>query len=96
MAEVVVVGTRSERREPLESPVPVKLVIGEMLRNSGAQVRELPAEERAQWARSLRDFPDRMAKEADSRGMPGSAVLATYIEAVSQSGYDWPVDYVID
>ncbi len=35
MAEVVVVGTRSERREPLESPVPVKLVIGEMLRNSG-------------------------------------------------------------
>ena len=68
----------------------------EMLRNSGAQVRELPAEERTQWARSLRDFPDRMAKEADSRGMPGSAVLATYIEAVSQSGYDWPVDYVID
>lgn len=34
-AEVVVVGTRSEGREPLESPVPVESVIGERLRNSG-------------------------------------------------------------
>ena len=34
-AEVVVVGTRSEGREPLESPVPVELVVGERLRNSG-------------------------------------------------------------
>ena len=30
-----VVGTRSEGREPLASPVPVELVIGERLRNSG-------------------------------------------------------------
>ncbi len=34
-SEVVVVGTRSEGREPLASPVPVELVIGEQLRNSG-------------------------------------------------------------
>ena len=34
-SEVVVVGTRSEGREPLASPVPVELVIGERLRNSG-------------------------------------------------------------
>ena len=34
-SEVVVVGTRSEGREPLESPVPVELVVGERLRNSG-------------------------------------------------------------
>ena len=34
-AEVVVVGTRSEGREPLASPVPVELVPGERLRNSG-------------------------------------------------------------
>ena len=33
--EVVVVGTRSEGREPLSSPVPVELVPGERLRNSG-------------------------------------------------------------
>ena len=34
-SEVVVVGSRSAGREPLESPVPVELVIGERLRNSG-------------------------------------------------------------
>ena len=34
-SEIVVVGTRSEGREPLDSPVPVELVPGERLRNSG-------------------------------------------------------------
>ena len=34
-SEVVVVGTRSEGREPLASPVPVELMLGERLQNSG-------------------------------------------------------------
>lgn len=68
----------------------------QMLQASGAEIRELPAGVRVQWAQSLLDFPDRMAKDADSRGMPGSEVIAAYIEAVTQSGYDWPVRYVID
>jgi len=37
-----------------------------------------------------------MAKEADSRGLPGSEVVRAYIETVTQSGYDWPVKYVIN
>lgn len=68
----------------------------ENLRNSGATIRELPDEVRAQWAESLRNFPDEMAKEADSRGLPGSEVVSAYIETVTQSGYDWPVKYVIN
>ena len=68
----------------------------EVLRASGAEIRELPAGERVEWAQSLLDFPDRMAKDADSRGMPGSEVIAAYIETVTQSGYDWPVRYVIE
>ena len=68
----------------------------EMLQASGAEIRELPAAERTEWAQSLLDFPDRMAKDADSRGMPGSEVIAAYIETVTQSGYDWPVRYVIE
>ena len=67
-----------------------------MLQASGAEIRELPTQVRAEWAQSLLDFPDRMAKDADSRGMPGSEVIAAYIEAVAQSGYDWPVRYVIE
>ena len=44
----------------------------------------------------MSDFPNEMAREADSRGMPGSEVLRTYIQAVTQSGYDWPVPYDIN
>ena len=33
--DVVVVGSRAEGREPLESPVPVELMLGERLRNTG-------------------------------------------------------------
>ncbi len=66
------------------------------LQASGAEIRELPTDVRAEWAQSLLDFPDRMAKDADSRGMPGSEVIAAYIEAVARSGYDWPVRYVIE
>lgn len=68
----------------------------ESLRRSGATIRELPADVRVEWARSLSDFPNEMAREADSRGMPGSEVLRTYIQAVTQSGYDWPVPYDIN
>lgn len=68
----------------------------EDLRNAGAIIRRLPAEVRISWAESLADFPNRMAKDADRRNMPGSAVIRSYVEEVSRSGYAWPVDYVID
>ena len=35
IAEPIVVGTRSQSQRPLESRVPVELVIGERLRNCG-------------------------------------------------------------
>ena len=62
----------------------------------GANVRELSAEARAGWAAAMAEFPNRQAKDADGRGMPGSEVLTTYIGIVSDMGYDWPVDYVIE
>ena len=62
----------------------------------GAEVKELPAEARAGWAEAMKPFPNRQAKDADGRGMPGSEVLNTYLKIVSESGYAWPVDYVIE
>ncbi len=62
----------------------------------GATVRELSDTARREWAQSLRDFPNRMAKEADSRGMPGSEIIRSYIELITQSGYEWLVEYTID
>lgn len=66
------------------------------LRAAGATVRTLPDDVRREWAESLRDFPNSMAKEADSRGMPGSEIVKAYIELVTASGYQWPVEYTID
>ena len=62
----------------------------------GAQIKELPEEARAGWAQSLTSFPNQQAKEADGRGMPGSEVLKTYLKAVADTGYEMPVDYVIE
>jgi TRAP-type C4-dicarboxylate transport system substrate-binding protein len=68
----------------------------ENLRAAGATVRTLPKDVRREWAISLVDFPNSMAREAESRGMPGSAVLRTYIDLVTQNGHEWPVEYHID
>ena len=62
----------------------------------GAEIKELSQEARAGWAASLVSFPNQQAKEADGRGMPGSEVLSTYLQKVTETGYTWPVDYVIE
>lgn len=66
------------------------------LADVGAQIKELSDEARAGWASSLTSFPNQQAKDADGRGMPGSDVLKTYLEAVSATGYEWPVVYEIE
>lgn len=67
----------------------------ELLKKAGAHVRSLPEAVRARWAEALRDFPERMAEDANSRGMPGSEVIADYIAVARAHGHHWPVDYVI-
>ncbi|MEM0906892.1 MAG: C4-dicarboxylate TRAP transporter substrate-binding protein [Pseudomonadota bacterium] len=66
------------------------------LKEVGAEIKVLPDEVRAGWASSLAAFPDQQAKEADSRGMPGTEVIKAYLEAVAQSGYAWPHNYTIE
>lgn len=66
------------------------------LQKSGATVSELPVESRAAWAQSLVGFPNDMAQEANSRGMPGSEVLSTYISEISKSGHEWLTTYTIE
>ena len=68
----------------------------EGLKEVGAQIKELPQDARAGWAESLASFSNQQAKDADGRGMPGSEVMSTYLQKVSELGYDWPVDYVIE
>lgn len=66
------------------------------LKDVGANIKELSEEARAGWAQSLTSFPNQQAKDADGRGMPGSEVLKTYLKAVADTGYQMPVEYVIE
>lgn len=68
----------------------------ENLRKAGAVIRHLPKNVQASWAKSLVDFPNRMAKDAVGRDMPGPEIIRSYIEEVTLSGYEWPVKYVIE
>ena len=66
------------------------------LEEAGTAIRTLPDSVRRDWAESLAEFPNQMAKDADARDMPGSEIIRDYIEAVSQSGHEWPVRYEIE
>ncbi|MGB7183992.1 MAG: C4-dicarboxylate TRAP transporter substrate-binding protein [Burkholderiaceae bacterium] len=65
------------------------------LEKKGAKIHQLPDEARAGWAKSLAGFANQQAKEADSRGMPGSEVMKSYLDNVSKSGYKWLVEYEV-
>ena len=58
-------------------------------------MKSLDESARAGWAKSLDEFPVKQAKEADSRGLPGSQVMKAYIKAVSDTGYAWPHEYPV-
>ncbi|WP_353475883.1 C4-dicarboxylate TRAP transporter substrate-binding protein (plasmid) [Salipiger sp. H15] len=66
------------------------------LKENGAIITELPEATRAQWAQSLAEFPRTNAKDADSRGMPGTKVMTDYIAAAKAVGHVWPVEYTLD
>lgn len=65
------------------------------LEKVGAKIKTLDADARAGWAKSLAAFPNRQAKDADGRGLPGTDVMNAYLKAVSATGYDWPHTYSI-
>lgn len=66
------------------------------LEAEGATIRTLDPAVRSAWAASLADFPSVQAADADGRGMPGSDVIATYLQVVTDSGYDWPHAYTLE
>ena len=68
--------------------------LGRMVMN-GAIVRKVSPETRLAWAKTLADFPNERAKEADSKGLPGSEVVRMAVEVHEQMGHKWPVRYEI-
>lgn len=65
------------------------------LRELNVEVKEISEQAKKDWALALKDFPDRMAKEADGRGLPGSDVLKFYMTKIEEMGHVWPHRYEI-
>jgi len=59
-------------------------------------VNEIDPAVRADWANSLAEWPQKMAKELDEQGLPASEVLKLTLEAAEANGYEWPVRYVVE
>ena len=68
----------------------------EGLKQKGMQFYTLPFEERVRWANKLPNIPNRMAKEADKKGMPGSQVFKMYIDELEKAGHKFPRKWEID
>ncbi len=68
----------------------------EAIQKGGGKISQLAPEERQKWAVALARLPNQMAKEADKRGLPGSAVFRSYFKHLRESGYQTPAEFTID
>jgi TRAP-type C4-dicarboxylate transport system substrate-binding protein len=67
----------------------------EQLKKVGADVRQLPDSVRADWAGSLKGWPQEKAAELDRAGLPGSQVLKAALQEAEKLGHKWPVRYQV-
>jgi TRAP-type C4-dicarboxylate transport system substrate-binding protein len=67
----------------------------EDLKAKGTVVRKLPDDVRADWAKSLADWPKQKAKELDAQGLPATQVLELTLAAAEKAGHKWPLRYQV-
>ncbi|MDY6880427.1 MAG: C4-dicarboxylate TRAP transporter substrate-binding protein [Desulfatiglans sp.] len=60
------------------------------MEKTGTTFSTLPFEERQRWANLMPNFADQAAKKANKMGMPGSAIMKTWIELQEKDGYKFP------
>lgn len=64
--------------------------------DDGATVTRLSETDRIAWAASLTDVPSQWAAFADGRGLPGTRVLAAFMQALRDAGAAPPRDWDIE
>ena len=62
------------------------------MESKGVHVSTLSDTERQRFAKAMNDagVADEMAKEADSKGWPGSEIAKFYVQKCIDDGYKWP------
>ncbi|MEP3277270.1 MAG: C4-dicarboxylate TRAP transporter substrate-binding protein [Stappiaceae bacterium] len=66
------------------------------LRDLNVDVREIDGNAKIDWAKAVADFPNKMAKEANDRGLPGTDILNFYMTKIEELGHTWPHRYEIN
>lgn len=67
----------------------------ERLKAGGAKITKVSDEARREWAEGIKDWPNKMAKDADQTGFPGSQIMRAYIRNLKAEGWTPPAEYVI-
>lgn len=62
---------------------------------NGAKISTITPEAQKSWAEALKDLPNEKAKDADTRGWPGTRALSFAVGEAERLGHKWPVRYVI-
>lgn len=62
------------------------------LLDAGVAVKQLSQASKVAWCNAVADFPNRMAQDANGRGLPGSGVMKFYIETISDMGHEFPCE----
>ena len=62
---------------------------------NGAKISTITPEAQKAWAEALKDFPGEKARDADTRGWPGTKAMAFAVDEAERLGHKWPVRYVI-
>jgi len=63
------------------------------MEGAGAKVTELSPAERKRWAATLPNVAKAWAEDLDKKGMPGSKVLAGYMDGLRKAGVELPRDW---
>lgn len=67
----------------------------EVLKSKGINVKDISPEAKVQWATALKDVPNKMAQDLNSKGFKGTAIIKAYISELEKLGYKYPVKYEI-
>ncbi|MCV0393782.1 MAG: C4-dicarboxylate TRAP transporter substrate-binding protein [Rhizobiaceae bacterium] len=65
----------------------------EAMEAGGAEISELPDEERVKWANALPNLPMDWAKNLDGQGLAGTEVVKTYLDKLRAAGTELPREW---
>lgn len=65
------------------------------LTTNGAKISTISPAAQQAWAEALKDLPQEKAKDADTRGWPGTRAMTFAVDEAERLGHKWPVRYVI-